>query len=119
MALKQGRRSDDLEQRTARVIECLRSGNLTPDEADIILTVAERVIMGQGLYGPLVLKNDQRDFGREGFEEMIDGLVYACAAFRRVSDTQPAPAPTIPPDTFAVGPEDFGGIDFEPDGFGD
>lgn len=60
-----------------------RLSALNEDEQLVALHVLDRVIArlekGRVDYGPLNLASDQRDFAKEGDEEMLDGAIYgAC-----------------------------------------
>ena len=54
---------------------------LGADEQRVLVRIAERLMHGGTVYGPLVLTRDTRDFrSREAREEIEDALVYfACA----------------------------------------
>lgn len=56
---------------------------LDPDEADVLVLVAERLAVGRQQYGELRPATDPRDFARECLEEAADGLVYVAAALVR------------------------------------
>lgn len=57
---------------------------LGPDELRVMHFVAERLLGGRKVYGPLVLALDARDWRRERDEELADALVYAaCESLRR------------------------------------
>lgn len=53
-----------------------------PDEIEAFHFIAERHAVGRAKYGPLDLRSDDRDFEREGGEELSDWLSYT--AFDRV-----------------------------------
>ena len=54
---------------------------LGPDEVFVLARIAERLVTGSAVYGPLQLATDLRDFRTtEAREELEDALVYlACA----------------------------------------
>jgi hypothetical protein len=50
---------------------------LGPDERLVVLEVAERLVAGRKVYGPLDIAADPRDMRREAAEELLDSCVYA------------------------------------------
>lgn len=52
---------------------------LGADELNVLLLVAERLVKGRKIYGPLQVATDRRDFTREALEEAADLAVYAAA----------------------------------------
>jgi hypothetical protein len=72
---------------------------LGDDELRVLAKIAERLRMGAGVYGPLSLATDKRDWRHEAFEEAADLSVYlACALvvgehLARVQATRPSPPP--------------------------
>jgi hypothetical protein len=67
---------------------------LGEDEHRLLLGIAERLVMGRGIYGPLALASDPRDWRTEQKDELLDFLVYREA--HRLSQTTSAP-PGPPP----------------------
>jgi hypothetical protein len=66
----------------ARIEAALPRLNL--DELEVAALIAERLVAGQKVYGPLDLATDQRDFRREGHEEAVDAAIYlACETLKR------------------------------------
>ena len=60
------------------------AGRLGDDELAVLVTLATpRAWAGQARYGCLDLHHDRRDFHRETFEEIADGLFYLGAALQR------------------------------------
>lgn len=56
------------------------SRSMGPDERRVLLLVAERLAMGEGVYGQLAIATDRRDMMREASEELIDAAVYLAIA---------------------------------------
>ncbi|MBX3205496.1 MAG: hypothetical protein KF764_10535 [Labilithrix sp.] len=57
---------------------------LGPVELRVVRFVAERLLAGQEVYGPLRIATDARDWRRERDEELADAVVYsACESLRR------------------------------------
>lgn len=56
---------------------------LGQDERAVLQLVAERLAMGQSVYGQFNVHGDRRRFGQEALEEAADGLVYAACALMR------------------------------------
>lgn len=48
---------------------------LGPMERQVIVHVAERLLMGQGAYGPLYSR--KKNWRKEAAEEALDGVVYS------------------------------------------
>ena len=65
----------------ARVALDYAVSQLGPDEHRVLTRIAQRLLHGAAVYGPLALALDTRDFRRrEAREELEDALVYlACA----------------------------------------
>ena len=40
------------------------------------MLLAHRALVGQARYGRLAIARDQRDFGAEALEEILDGMFY-------------------------------------------
>jgi hypothetical protein len=57
---------------------------LGPDEVRVLYALACRLEVGAGVYGPLHLRTDLRDFGREASEEALDLAAYAAMQFLKV-----------------------------------
>ena len=72
--------SDALRQleRLTTIVEQLRAAELS-----VVLTVAERLLIGRQRYGVLRPETDQRDFRRECFAELADACVYLSAELQR------------------------------------
>ena len=56
---------------------------LGAEEREVLVLVAERLLMGQRQYGLLRLAVDGRNFAREAAEEAADGAIYAACALLR------------------------------------
>ncbi|MGD0950038.1 MAG: hypothetical protein ABSA52_21755 [Candidatus Binatia bacterium] len=52
-------------------------------ELSVLLTVAERLLVGRQRYGALHPDTDPRDFRKEAFEELADAAVYLAAALMK------------------------------------
>lgn len=50
--------------------------DLGQDERRVLIGVARRLQIGRERYGDLRLATDQRDWGREAEEELLDALIY-------------------------------------------
>ena len=57
---------------------------LSAEELDVLLAVAEGLMTGRQVYGPLDPAKDRRDFVNETLEEVRDALVYIGAELVRV-----------------------------------
>lgn len=57
---------------------------LVADELEVLIEVAQGLVLGQKVYGALDIDADERDFVAEGCEELRDCLVYVGAALRRM-----------------------------------
>ena len=55
------------------------------DERSILRTCTRRLAAGKQVYGEWKL-DDDRDYAREAYEEVIDGLHYAAAGLLRIQD---------------------------------
>ncbi len=53
-------------------------------EQELILSVAERLLMGQKAYGPIARKG--RVWAKEAKEELLDAIVYVAADLQDMED---------------------------------
>jgi hypothetical protein len=59
------------------------------DEVRVLTRIAERLLLGRRVYGPLVLETDVRTFrGKEAREELEDALVYLACAWLKAENAQ-------------------------------
>lgn len=71
-------RESILRSQIAATLPQMCEGELLP-----VLGICQRVNWAREKYGPLDLANDRRDWGREAYEEQLDGLFYlACGALK-------------------------------------
>lgn len=61
----------DYAERLRRLVH-----ELNPDERAVLMSVAEGLVKGREVYGPLNASTEKRDMPREAFEEIRDGLIY-------------------------------------------
>lgn len=50
--------------------------DLQGDELRVLARIAQRLVVGAGVYGVLKLETDSRDMVREASEELLDATVY-------------------------------------------
>jgi hypothetical protein len=62
---------------------------LGADEAEVLALVAERLVAGRAVYGPLQLATDRRDFQHEALLELADGVAYLAMGIVRASHGRP------------------------------
>lgn len=55
------------------------TAQLNRDELAVVLEVAEGLVRGRDVYGPMTLSGDGRDYVTEAGEELRDALVYLSA----------------------------------------
>ncbi len=53
-------------------------------ERQVVLDIVDRLAQGQTQYGRF-LEHDPRDYGREAYEEALDGAVYLARLLRRLT----------------------------------
>jgi hypothetical protein len=57
---------------------------LGPYEKEILVSVAQRLLMGQKSYGKFQ-DLDNRDFMQETYEELLDGIIYVSRHLKRIA----------------------------------
>ena len=68
---------EDAGEQTAQFIDVTGLG---PDEVRVLERIAERLRMGARVYGQLGIRDDPRDWKKEGREELLDAAVYYAIA---------------------------------------
>lgn len=75
---------EDARRARLRIEIISKLPDLNADETEVLTVILRRLWLGRGLYGPLGIATDSRDWNNEALEEHLDGLVYlACDAIRR------------------------------------
>jgi|GEM_PF-6799835 len=62
----------------------LAASRLDADELEILLFVAQGLLVGKAQFGTLEVESDGRDFAVEALEEVRDALVYVGAKLLKV-----------------------------------
>ncbi len=69
---------------------------LGDDEAEVLALVAERLVAGRAVYGPLQLATDRRDFRHEALLELADGCAYLAMGIVRAGNGKPLATDAVP-----------------------
>ena len=70
------------KEATTRIVEL--AGRMETDALLVVVDQMERLAMGQDMYGDLELDDDTRDWEREGYEELLDYMIYqSCKRLKR------------------------------------
>ncbi len=61
------------------------------EEIEVLHDLAVRIATGQGVYGKLNLKSEQRDLDKEAYEEDLDSSIYRSCRYvkRKRAETGP------------------------------
>ncbi len=80
---------------------------LGSDECEVVALVAERLVAGRAVYGPLQLATDRRDFRHEALLELADGCAYLAMGIVRAGHGKPLATDAVPsaPEGRLVGAE--------------
>ncbi len=74
---------DGLDHQSPAEYLTVMFGCLGPMEKEIIMDIAQRLLQGQKEYGKFQ-DLDNRDFGKETYHELLDGIVYTTRLCKRL-----------------------------------
>lgn len=74
---------DTLDRQSPAEYLTVMFGCMGPYEREIIVDIAQRLLQGQRDYGKFQAL-DNRDFGKETYHELLDGIVYSTILCKRL-----------------------------------